>query len=91
MNAAFFSSSSSNQISSWYNEKNHGLFTYFFLKAIRGEADKNKDKKITYQEVQDYVSDRSEGVPYWAKRLHSGRVQSPSLMGTLKNEVFVKY
>jgi uncharacterized caspase-like protein len=90
-NAAVLTSSEGDQVSSWYDEKRHGLYTYFFLKAIAGGADKNKDKQITFQEIQDYVSDRSEGVPYWAKRLHGGRTQTPTLIGQRSLDVMVQY
>jgi len=90
-NAVVLTSSEGDQISSWFDEKRHGLYTYFFLKAIGGAADMNKDSQITFREVQDFVSDRSEGVPYWAKRLHGGRTQIPTLVGQRKNDIFVQY
>lgn len=34
-NALLFTASEAKQVSSWYEEKKHGLFTYFFLKGIR--------------------------------------------------------
>jgi HEAT repeat protein len=86
-----FTSSESSQISSWYPEQKHGLFTYFFLKAVNGEADKNSNRQITFNEIYNYVSDRTEGVPYWAKRLHGGRVQMPTLQAMNKDEVFISY
>lgn len=87
--AIVLSSSESDQISSWYQDKKHGLFTYFFLKAISGSADINGDNQITYKEIYDYISDKSEGVPYWAKRLHSGRIQTPTIDGVNTNDVIV--
>ena len=84
-------SSKGDQISSWYEEKRHSLFTYFFLKALGGSADKNRDDKLTFEEIYDFVSDRAEGVPYWAKRLHGGRVQTPDIQGIDKKRVLVKY
>ena len=90
-NTTCLTSSKGDQISSWYNEKQHGLFTYFFLKAIGGSADMNADKLVTFQEIYDYVSDRSEGVPYWARRLHSGRLQTPTMLGRNNEEVLVRY
>lgn len=90
-NAAIFASSTGNQVSSWYDAKRHGLFTYFFLKAIGGAADKNNDSQVTYNEIQAYVSDRTEGVPYWAKRLHGGRTQTPVLQSQRSNAVLVRH
>ena len=82
-NTAVFASSSGDQISSWYPEKRHGLFTYFFLKGLRGEADTNEygkqDGKIRATELYSYLKDK---VPYWARRLFSGRKQTPELLGT---------
>ena len=36
-------------------EIEHGLFTYFLLKGLKGEADRNRDGKITTVELEDYV------------------------------------
>lgn len=90
-NAVVLSSSSGSQVSSWYNDKEHGMFTYFFLKAIHNRnADANKDKKLTYDEIYKYVSDNTEGVPYQARRIH-GVEQNPTIEGQLKDKVFVTY
>jgi len=84
-------SSENNQVSSWYPEKLHSMFTYFFLKAVTGDADFNKNKQITFQEIYDFVANRAEGVPYYAKRLHGGRIQTPTMHSAHKDAVFVKY
>ncbi|MFO7891373.1 MAG: caspase family protein [bacterium] len=70
-------SASGAQISSWYPEANHSLFTYYFLRGLRGEADKNKDRNITLKEVHRYVNDN---VPYMARRIY-GREQTPTMNG----------
>jgi hypothetical protein len=58
------------RVSSWHEEKQHRLFTCYFLKAIQnGNADSNKDKEMTYREIYAYVSNKTEFVPYWARRL----------------------
>ena len=36
----------------------HGLFTYYFLRALRGEADLNRNGEVTIGEVISYVSHR---------------------------------
>jgi len=90
-NAVILSSSSGSQVSSWYNDKEHGMFTYFFLKAIHNRnADTNKDRKLTFDEIYKYVSDNTEGVPYHARRIH-GVEQNPTIEGQLKDKVFVTY
>ena len=53
------------------------MFTYFFLKAVIGDADFNNDKQITFQEIYNFVANRAEGVSYYEKRLHSGNIQTP--------------
>ncbi len=49
------SASSGGQTSNSYPEKKHGLFTYFLLRAFKGEADANDDGWLTMQEVYGYV------------------------------------
>jgi uncharacterized caspase-like protein len=90
-NLTIFTSAKNNQVSSWYPEKQHSMFTYFFLTAVTGSADLNQDKQITYQETYDFVADRAEGVPCYAKRLHGGRIQNPTMQAADKDAVFVKY
>ncbi len=72
-----FTSCDSAQVSSWYSEKHHSLFTYYYLKGLRGEADANKDREVTLGELRDYVT---ENVPYRARRLR-GRTQTPTFSG----------
>ena len=75
--AVVFTSSSGDQISSWYPQKRHGLFTYYFLKGLQGESDKNRDGRIDADELFAFVQ---EEVSYMARRL-SGRDQDPQLIG----------
>ncbi len=65
------------QVSSWYPEKGHSLFTYFFLKGLQGEADTNKDGNITMGEMKVWLNDQ---VPYIARRL-TGNEQQPVMLG----------
>ena len=53
-NLIVFTSSDAKEISSGYMEKRHGLFTYFFLKGLQGEADSNGDGTISYKEQYKY-------------------------------------
>jgi glucose/arabinose dehydrogenase len=90
-NGIVFTSAGPQQVSAWYNEKFHSLFTYFFLKGLHNyNADLNKDRQITYQELYQYLNDQNEGVPYWARRLH-GVEQTPVFFGTRQDEVLIKY
>lgn len=36
----------------------HGAFTYYMLKGLMGEADRNEDKKIFYGELNSYVNQK---------------------------------
>ena len=72
-----FTSCGEDEISSWYPEKNHSLFTYFFLKGLQGEADLNKNNEITLGELKEYLSEK---VSYWARRLFN-RKQNPIFKG----------
>jgi len=79
-------SSQPDQLSVWYEEKRHSLFTYFFLKGLRGEADANRDKMITVQELENYLA---EHVPDMARKL-AGRNQEPVIEGD-KDMVLVRF
>jgi caspase domain-containing protein len=80
-NGAVFASSAGDQISSWYPEMGHGLFTYLFLKGLQGAADGDGDRRITAGEMSAFLTDGNDGVPYWARRLHRGRKQTPRFHG----------
>lgn len=69
--------SSASQISSTYDQKNHGLFTYFFLKGLQGAADTNKDGRIELTEMYGYVKPEVERV---ARREYNTD-QVPQLIG----------
>ena len=64
-------------MSSWYEEEGHSLFTYFFVRGLQGEADRDQDRVISAREMMAYLA---EEVPYWARRLN-GRDQEPLLVG----------
>ena len=81
-------SSDGTQLSSWYAEKGHGLFTYYFLLGLTGEADTNRDRRITFNELSTYIDDN---VPYMARKLHSGRRQTPSFKMSDAERVMVDY
>jgi hypothetical protein len=75
-NATIITSAAVDQVSTWYPEKKHSLFTYYFLKGIQGEA-AGKDGKITVKGLKDYLK---ENVPYMARNL-SGMEQQPVISG----------
>lgn len=75
-NSVIFSSTRVDQVSVWYHEKKHSLFTYYFLKGLTGAADFNNDLTVTSSEMGDYVRN---SVPYQARRLN-GFEQDPTLI-----------
>ena len=75
-NFTIFSASQLNQISSGLQEANHGIFSYFLMKGLEGNADSNKDKKITNGELIAYME---ENISLKAAEL--GREQNPSFVG----------
>lgn len=77
---AVFRSSTGQQVSNWYPENNHGLFTYYFLKGIQGAADVNKDGNITLGEIKNFINDENSGMPSMALRKY-GRNQKAVISG----------
>jgi len=76
-NAVVMTSAAGSQISSWYPEKGHSLFTYFLLRGLRGEADESGDNTVTLGELKNYVTDN---VGSLARKL-SSREQTPQIFG----------
>jgi len=66
--SVMFLSSGPDQVSNWYPEKKHSMFTYFFLKGIQGNADINKDGSISVSELENYINDENNGLPYYSNR-----------------------
>lgn len=79
-NISVITASEEDQIASWYVEKQHGLFTYYLLKGIKGDADINSDNMLTFDELKSYIIDSNNGVPYKARELYS-RNQTPKFFG----------
>merc|ERR1711991_887284 len=75
-NFTIFSASQLDQISSGIKEAKHGIFSYYLMKGLEGNADANKDRNITNGELLAYMD---ENVSQKASEL--GRQQNPSLAG----------
>ncbi|NJO01777.1 MAG: caspase family protein [Bacteroidia bacterium] len=83
---ALLASSQADQVSTWYPEKGHSMFTYFFLKALHNQnADANHDKQLSLMEIYTYIANQTEGLPYYARRLH-GIDQMPVLKGKIQKK-----
>lgn len=86
-NSAVLTSATGTQLSSWYREMNHSLFTYYFLKALKGEADLNGNNQLTISEIESYIGD---SVPYMARRIRNTE-QTPQVDAFNKDRVLVVY
>ena len=75
-NFTVLSASAPEQIASSSPDLKHGIFSYFLMKGMEGEADQNKDGAITVQEMQAYLSDA-----VGRKAMSINRTQQPQLAG----------
>jgi len=75
-NFTVFSAASGSQISRGFEETEHGLFSYFLMKGLEGNADADGDRRITAGELHAYVRDE---VQRQAARM--GHEQTPELQG----------
>ena len=81
-NITIFNSSSGLEYSTDFDEAGHGLFSYYLMKGLEGNADINSDNAITSKElfsfIKENVSDRA---------LDIGLSQNPSLIGESDNVI----
>ncbi len=82
---SIYAATSGSDYSVWYPEMGHGLFTYYFLKGLSGEADQKKNRKITLAEMRAYLE---KNVPKRANILRAFE-QMPQVIGN-DNEVLVR-
>ena len=81
-----FASAGEGQVSSWFYEQRHSLYTYFFLKGLSGVADGNQDGLISSRELHAFLLST---VPAYARKL-SGQEQVPVLIQK-EDVVVMKY
>jgi hypothetical protein len=82
-NFTVISASQNDQISSSSPDLKHGIFSYYLMKGMEGDADANRDGKITLGEMQSYLI---ENVRRQAGMM--SRKQEPQLIGDV-NRVLV--
>jgi caspase domain-containing protein len=58
----------------------HGLFTYYLLRALRGESDVNRDGEVTLGEAIAYLNQKV----LWASKTQYGHEQRPAVVPPLK-------
>jgi len=80
-NMTVLSASSGEQISSTYDEKGHGLFTYFMLKGIKEENVVNPDGSIKMDDLFSYLKPQVERI---ARKQYNNE-QTPQFIGAKKN------
>ncbi len=75
-NFTVITASQADQISSSSPDLKHGIFSYYLMRGMEGDADANRDGKITTGEMQAYLAEnvsRQAGM--------QNRVQQPQLIG----------
>jgi hypothetical protein len=80
-NITVLSASSGEQISMSYDEKGHGLFTYFFLKGIKAGAIVQEDGLLDVGLLYAYVKPQVQSI----SRKKYNNEQTPQLIGAKKN------
>jgi hypothetical protein len=81
--ALLMHASQANQMSVWWKEQKHSLFTYYLLKGIQGAANSNQDNLLSTTELQSYLATQ---VPNQARRL-LGADQTPVFWGDLSRNL----
>ncbi|MDO9287588.1 MAG: caspase family protein, partial [Thermodesulfovibrionales bacterium] len=85
-NMIVMSASSGDQISSTYDEKGHGLFTYFMLKGIKNEDVTRQDGSIKMDDLFSYLKPQVERI---ARKQYNNE-QTPQLIVPDKQKVFLR-
>jgi hypothetical protein len=76
-NMTILTASSGEQISSTYQDKGHGLFTYFLLKGIKNEDVVKQDGTLDISSLYDYLKPQVTSI---ARKKYNNE-QTPQLMG----------
>lgn len=65
-----------------WNEKEHGVFSYYLLEGMKGAADKDGDRVVTITDAHKYTS---ENVKRWA--FQKGVEQNPTLEAKISGDI----
>ncbi len=84
-NVTLLAAATGAQLSSSYDDAQQGLFSYWLMKGLEGDAESNGDRKITVGELHNYISKRVKQIA--ARR---NRQQDPQLIGD-STRVLVNY
>jgi len=86
-NITLITASEGAEISSGHPLQRHGLFSYYLMTGLQGEADANNDRAITVRELVDYLQDE---VRDRAWKLYE-RKQTPTLQTSNPNRVLARF
>ena len=90
MNIAIMLACSDDEMSGEGSELEHGLFTYYLMKGLGGDANRDGNKYITIQELYYYVyahvKEKSEKMKYKDGQVH---IQTPQLFGNFDLRIIV--
>jgi len=75
-NFTIFSAASSDETAISHPTQKNGLFSYWLMRGMDGEADLNKDEKITNAELQQYVNQKVVKTA-----IAEGQKQTPQMYG----------
>ena len=84
-NITVISAASGSQISGALEEKEHGLFTYYLLKGLGGDADTNRDKIIDINELKSFILTKVK-----EQAAFNGREQTPEIQGSA-DKILVRF
>ena len=85
-NFNIFSSSKSNQVSATIKEAEHGIFSYYLMKGLEGEADLDKDNQISNNELFVYLQKMVS-----KEAFNQNREQNPILTSQNPDQILMKY
>ena len=54
-NSTVFSAAGMKQTAKMLDDAKHGLFSFYLMKGMEGDAETNKDRKITSGELHKYI------------------------------------
>ena len=84
-NFTIFTASNYDQTSGSINEAEHGIFSYYLMKGLEGNADLNKDKTLTNGELIAYLKNNVS-----QEAFSQNRQQEPMLSGNPDN-ILIRY
>ena len=82
-NFTMVSASAANQTALASDDFKQGIFSYFLIRGLAGQADSDGNQRVTHGELFDYLSQKVD-----KKALSMNRRQQPQLMGDRQRDVF---